>query len=259
MNRVIPKEIGGKTPQDNLQDKGQEMPASPEVVRSGNNPDRGVVNFRNHQGDVCESLDFTVSKRVGPCLMSGRVIATPKGERPLADLKIGDPVITRDNGIQEIQWIGSHKFSRKDLAARPHLWPILVQRGALGNGLPERAMLVAPNQRLLVDAGQTALFFEERNALVPAKHLINNHSIRRIDLMGMAYVHFMFEQHQLVLSNGVWVESFQPADRSLNAEGNAQRNEVLELFPALQTAVSQPRSKKQKPRQAFQDVSLPAE
>ena len=51
------------------------------------------------------------------------------------------------------------------------------------------------------------------------------------------YVHFMFDQHQVVLSNGAWTESFQPGDYTMRGLGNAQRAEIYDLFPELQTTV----------------------
>jgi hypothetical protein len=39
----------------------------------------------------------------------------------------------------------------------------------------------------------------------------------------------------VVLSNGSWTESFQPGDYTLKGMGNAQRNEIFELFPELQS------------------------
>ncbi|MCB1347866.1 MAG: hypothetical protein KDK11_04195, partial [Maritimibacter sp.] len=41
--------------------------------------------------------------------------------------------------------------------------------------------------------------------------------------------------HEVVLSNGAWTESFQPGDYALAGVGNAQRQELFELFPELQT------------------------
>ena len=46
----------------------------------------------------------------------------------------------------------------------------------------------------------------------------------------------MFDQHEVVLSDGAWTESFQPGDHSLAGIGNAQRNEIFELFPELESA-----------------------
>jgi hypothetical protein len=45
----------------------------------------------------------------------------------------------------------------------------------------------------------------------------------------------MFDQHEVILSDGAWTESFQPGDMTLGAMGDAQRQEILELFPELAT------------------------
>ena len=45
----------------------------------------------------------------------------------------------------------------------------------------------------------------------------------------------MCDHHEVVLSNGVWTESFQPTQQSLAGIGNAQRTEIQEIFPELAT------------------------
>ena len=124
----------------------------------------------------------------------------------------------------------------KALAANPHLKPVLIQKGSLGNDLPERDMMVSPNHRMLVANDKTSLYFEEREVLAAAKHLINNQGVHSVDTMGISYLHFMFDNHEVVLSDGAWTESFQPGDYTLQGIGNAQRSEILELFPELATA-----------------------
>ena len=94
-------------------------------------------------------------------------------------------------------------------------------------------MLVSPNHRVLVASDLTQLYFEEREVLAAAKHLAGAAGIHQIDVMQTTYVHFMFERHEVVLSNGAWTESFQPGDYSLKGIGNSQRNEIFELFPEL--------------------------
>ena len=56
-----------------------------------------------------------------------------------------------------------------------------------------------------------------------------------VEVSWVTYVHIMFEQHEVILSDGSWTESFQPGDQSLAGIGAAQRNEILELFPELGT------------------------
>ena len=207
-----------------------------EVADSNGNGIDGTIEFLNGSGAVTGTMDFFEIEEIVPCFTPGTLIATPQGERLVEELKVGDRVITRDNGVQEIKWVGRKDLTGFDLARKPHFKPILIQQGALGNGLPEHDMLVSPNHRVLVANDKTALYFEEREVLVAAKHLTGLDGVDEVDANGVAYVHVMFESHEVILSNGAWTESFQPGDFSLKGIGNAQRQEILQLFPELEHA-----------------------
>ncbi|CUH77121.1 Ig-like domain-containing protein [Tropicibacter naphthalenivorans] len=206
------------------------------VTDSDGNGIDGTVEFLNDDREVTGTMDFFNIETVVPCFTPGILIATPQGERLVEDLEVGDRVITRDNGIQEIRWVGRKDLTGFELARKPHMKPILIQKGALGNGLPEHDMLVSPNHRVLVANDKTALYFEEREVLVAAKHLTGLEGVDEVEANGVAYIHFMFDQHEVVLSNGAWTESFQPGDYTLRGIGNAQRQEIFELFPELEHA-----------------------
>ena len=193
-------------------------------------PEAGTVNFLDGT-----TMTFSEIENVIPCFTPGTTIATAKGERLVEELTVGDRIITRDNGIQEIAWVGHKEMSGKQLVQNPHLKPILIKAGALGNGLPERDMMVSPNHRVLVASDLTQLYFEENEVLAAAKHMVGANGIQAIDVMQTTYVHFMFECHEVILSNGAWTESFQPGDYSLKGIGNSQRNEIIEIFPELAT------------------------
>lgn len=168
-----------------------------------------------------------------PCFTTGTVIETEKGAIRVENLVVGDRVLTRDNGFQPISWLGMRQFSATELAENPHLNPILLTTNALGGDRPQKDLIVSPNHRVLVDRSKTAIYFDEREVLVAAKHLLNHRSIRPIGTNGITYHHFLCEKHEVVLSNGHWTESFHPQDMSLRAVGNAQREEIFEIFPEL--------------------------
>ncbi|WP_238364461.1 Ig-like domain-containing protein [Mesobacterium pallidum] len=196
----------------------------------------GFVEFFGDDGALLGQADFVeIENIIMPCFTPGTVIATPIGERLVEELREGDRIITRDNGIQEIRWYGRKKLTGHELARNPHLRPILVQAGSLGENLPEHDMLVSPNHRILVNNEKSALYFEEREVLVAAKHLTGLEGVDEVGTLGVEYVHFMFDQHEVVLSNGAWTESFQPGHYTLDGIGNSQRSEILELFPELKT------------------------
>ncbi|SNT09439.1 Hint domain-containing protein [Tropicimonas sediminicola] len=206
------------------------------VTDSDGNGFDGTVEFLDKPGGhVIGTAHFENIEKIIPCFTPGTLIATPNGERPVEELTVGDKVITRDNGIQEIRWYGQKLIDYEQLSEERHLQPILIRKGAFADGLPERDMIVSPNHRMLVANDLTALYFEEHEVLVAAKHLINNRSVHRLQMLQTTYIHFMFDQHEVVLANGAWTESFQPGDHSLRGLGNAQRNELFTVFPELQT------------------------
>lgn len=212
-----------------------------EVLDPDGDSTSGTVNFLDGDGGVIGALSFREIETIVPCFTPGTLIATPRGEIAVEDLRVGDPVITRDNGLQEIRWIGARTLDHSQLGATPHLNPILIRSGALGHGLPERDMMVSPNHRVLVANERTALYFEEHEVLVAAKHLINHRTVTALRSAGTTYIHFMFDAHEVVLSNGAWTESFQPGDYTLGGLGNAQRTEILDLFPDLHTPAGRAR------------------
>ena len=200
------------------------------------NPENGTVTFLDPADHhPVGTMTFQNIENVIPCFTPGTLIATPRGEVAVEDLRVGDRVITRDNGMQEVRWLGRRDLSWNDLASAPHLKPILVRQGSLGEGLPERDMLVSPNHRLLVTNDRTALYFDEHEVLVAAKHLTAGNGIHSVDAAGASYIHFMCDRHEVVLSNGAWSESFQPGDMTLKGMGNSQRSEIFDLFPELKT------------------------
>uniref|UniRef100_UPI0038928519 Ig-like domain-containing protein n=1 Tax=Pseudooceanicola sp. MF1-13 TaxID=3379095 RepID=UPI0038928519 len=208
-----------------------------EVKYTSADREDGYVEFYGAADDLnpIGRADFEEIENVIPCFTPGTLIATPKGEVLVETLREGDRVITRDNGIQEIRWTGHKDLMGRDFLQQEHLKPVLIQKGSLGYGLPERDMLVSPNHRVLVNNDKTALYFEEREVLVAAKHLTGLAGVNRVDTMRTQYIHFMFDQHEVVLSDGSWTESFQPGHQTLDGLGNAQRQEILELFPELAT------------------------
>lgn len=206
------------------------------VTDSDGNGRDGTVEFLDTLGNVTGRLNFTNIEEIVPCFTPGTLIATPKGEVPVEMLREGDRVLTRDNGIQEIRWAGRKDLTWRDLHLAAHLKPVLIRAGSLGNGLPERDMMLSPNHRVLVANDRTALYFDEHEVLVSAKHLARASDEGAVYTDGVSYLHLMFDRHEVLLSNGAWTESFQPGDYSLKGLGNAQRNEILEIFPELQTA-----------------------
>lgn len=172
-------------------------------------------------------------KTIVPCFTPGTAIATPRGEVLVENLTVGARVLTRDNGIQHISWVGHKDATTQDLEETPAIRPIFIKAGALGGGLPERDMQVSPFHRMLVVSELAQMYFEQNEVLVYAKDLIKLRGVGVAPAQNVKYIHFMCEHHEIVLSNGSWTETFQPGDHSLQGVDDEQREELFRLFPQL--------------------------
>ncbi len=181
-------------------------------------------------------LSFSQIENVNyvPCFTPGTLIKTVRGEVDVAEIAKGDVILTRDNGYQTVRWAGSKVLDGDDIATNPALQPIRIAKGALGKGMPERDMVVSPQHRVVMSGYAIELLFGEDEVLVAATHLVGRPGItRECPTVGVTYVHFMFDRHELVMSDGTWTESFQPGDLSLAGLDMDQREELLMLFPQL--------------------------
>src|SRR6056297_629851 len=205
-----------------------------ETTDPDGNSTSGTINFLDSPGGtVTGSLTYSEIENIVPCFTPGTRIATPRGEVAVEDLREGDRVITRDNGLQEVRWVGSRGLGAADLMAAPHLRPVRIRAGALGHGLPEHDMLVSPQHRVLLTSERAALYFGEREVLAAARHLTGMEGIAEARTTGTTYIHFMCDRHEVVLSDGAWTESFQPGEQVLDGMGDAPREEIFALFPEL--------------------------
>lgn len=169
-----------------------------------------------------------------PCFTAGVRLATAKGQRPVEKLAVGDLVETADNGLQPVRWIGSRTLDAVDLAAMPRLRPIRIRKGALGDRLPRRDLLVSPQHRMMVRSAIAQKLFGTDEVLVAAKHLVGLDGVEVAqDVTEVTYVHVLFDRHEVVYAEGAQSESLYTGEQALKAVGEEARSEILALFPAL--------------------------
>lgn len=169
------------------------------------------------------------------CFTPGTLIDTPAGRRPVEALRPGEKVLTRDDGAQELLWIGSRRMSGARLYAMPHLRPVRIRAGAFGIGRPEGDLVVSPQHRMLLQGPAARALFNEAEVLVQAIDLVNGGSVRlEQGLPEVTYIHLMFERHQVLRANGLESESFHPASTSLEMIEAAQRAALLRLRPEIE-------------------------
>ncbi|MCW1932174.1 Hint domain-containing protein [Pararhodobacter zhoushanensis] len=189
----------------------------------------GYVDFPDGSRMDFESFEEII------CFTPGTLIDTTRGRVAVEDLVIGDKVLTRDHGYQDLTWTGRRDLTQAELASCPSAAPIRIKAGALGRDLPERDLTVSPRHRMLVTGARAELMFGEREVLVAAADLLGLPGVEQVTEGAVSYIHVMCEAHQIIRAEGSWTESFQPAEAVINALESETRAELLGLFPELAT------------------------
>lgn len=169
------------------------------------------------------SADLTVENTNVVCFTPGTLILTAKGQCRVEGLRVGDMVVTADNGLQPIMWISDRVLSGAQLMADPRLAPVRIERDVFGN---DRPLIVSPQHAMVMGDGSGQSF-------VRAKHLALETAVARHILPepGVRYIHMMFERHEVIFAEGAPTESFYPGEWALNGLTNISRAELQAMFP----------------------------
>ena len=174
-----------------------------------------------------EAADLAV-----PCFTPGTLIETPDGERPVETLEVGDLVTTLDHGPARLTWVGHSKVSGLRMGLTPELRPIRIAAHAFGRGHPRRDMLVSPQHCILIEGWRSEILFGEPQVLIAAKHLCNDTSVRQTnECAATTYIHLQCAAHEVLISDGLLTESFNPGPSVVGALAEASRAELQALFP----------------------------
>ncbi|WP_236635847.1 Hint domain-containing protein [Paracoccus aminophilus] len=168
------------------------------------------------------------------CFCRGTLIRTARGEIAVENLRPGDMILTADRGYQPLRWIGSKALSAELLSVFPTLRPVRIAAGALGQNLPARDLYVSRQHRVLISSKIAGRLFGETEILVAAKSLTELDGIDLIEPTdGVEYFHLLFDQHEVIFSEGARTESLYTGDEALKAVDPAARAEIIALFPEL--------------------------
>ncbi|MBA85998.1 choice-of-anchor L domain-containing protein [Thalassobius sp. S69A] len=167
-----------------------------------------------------------VTVETTPCFTAGSVVQTPNGPVAVETLCPGDLVLTRDNGLQPLRWIGVSKCFAAGQDA-----PVRIAEGTFG---AHQTVEFSPNHRVLYRSERATLLFGEPEVLVKARDLLNGTTVTlRRDGRPVTYVHLLFDRHEIVTANGLASESYHPGQETLNSFDADTRAEILRLMPGL--------------------------
>ncbi len=171
--------------------------------------------------------EFHYSDYTCVCFARGSMILMADGnEKLVQDIVEGDLIATKDNGPQAVRWVGG-----RSTPAYGHLAPIVISKGTLGN---HSDLIVSPQHRILLADWRAEVMLGSHEVLVKARDLVNGDTIYRREGGTVEYYHILFDNHEIIFSEGIPSESLHINKTTLDSLAEDSRAEIIELFPEIE-------------------------
>ncbi len=131
------------------------------------------------------------------CFARGTRIETETGHRAVEALAVGDCVRLVSGDIAPISWIGHRRVDCRRHPTPERVNPIRILRHAFGEDRPMRMLLLSPDHSVFVE-----------DVLIPVKFLMNGTTVAQIDARTIFYYHIELARHDVVLAEGLPVETY---------------------------------------------------
>lgn len=159
-------------------------------------------------------------------------IRLPCGARRVENVRPGDLIVTRDNGLQPVRMVWTRTVSATELAADPSLAPVRLKPRAIGPMMPQRDLLLAGAHRVLVPGYRLADIPDSRCCLIAARDIAEVSDVAFVDKSQdeITFYNLVFDDHQVFAANGLPVESYLPSKAAINQLGDDVSRNIAELF-----------------------------
>lgn len=154
------------------------------------------------------------------CLLTGTMVQTIAGEKPIESIKIGDLVQSCVTGqFRPVRWVGHRRMDGAKLVTaeerQMHL-PVRIVKDAIAPGIPVRDLYISPGHAIIGGKYGIAI-----------RRLINGTSIAQVTSIGaFEYHHIEFDTHDGFFAENLHVESYFESDNR-HAFDNAAEYEAL--------------------------------
>lgn len=168
-------------------------------------------------------------------LGAGANVRTPCGLRHVENLRPGDLIVTRRDGLQPLRMIWKRTISGAEVAADPSLAPVVIPPRAIGPMMPQQELRVAGSHGLLIPGYRVEGQDDSTSCLMRARDFAEISEDVRIDRSGtdMVYYNLVFDTHQVFTANGLPVESFLPTQHALSLLADDDREALEHVVPGL--------------------------
>lgn len=144
---------------------------------------------------------------------------------PVQDLRVGDVLLTRENGPQPVRWIGFQTRRATGAAA-----PVRITAGTLNTS---RDLRLSPQHRLFIWQRQDELGTGRAEVMVKAEMLVNGDTVVREEGGHIDSYQIVFDSHEIIYAEGIAVESLL-----VTGQNRALLPEDLQLGASVDAAAS---------------------
>ena len=135
-------------------------------------------------------------------------------------------IMTRDNGLQPLGWVG-----RSTVDGTGDNAPVAINSTVLPS--MRRPLLVSPQHRMLIEDYNVQMLFGDDEVLATAVHMIDGCDVRRLPREKVTYIHLMLDQHEIIYAEGAATESFHLGAQGLMALSDEARDSMYAAYPHL--------------------------
>ncbi len=152
-----------------------------------------------------------------------RITMASGAQTPVENLQVGDRVLTRDAGVQELRWVG--QSTKRAVGA---FAPVQIRAGTLHN---TDDLLVSPDHRLFIYQRSDVVGAGRAEVLVRARHLVNGSSVTRQQGGFVDYFQLLFDAHRIIYAEGIAAETLLVDTRTRDALPEALANPSQRPLP----------------------------
>ena len=163
-------------------------------------------------------------------------VRTPCGARRIENVRPGDLIVTRDNGLQAVRMVWTRAVTAADIAADPALAPIRLKPRAIGPMMPQKDLLLAAEHRVLVPGYRLAQVPDTQSCLLPARTIAEMSDKAFLDrgVGDVIFYNIVFDQHHVFCADGLPVESYLPTEAAVEKLDEGVGGDLRRLFDAAE-------------------------
>ncbi|MEL6644393.1 MAG: Hint domain-containing protein [Pseudomonadota bacterium] len=155
-------------------------------------------------------------------------LRTPCGGRRAENIRKGDLIVTRDNGLQAVRMVWTRTVTEAEIAADPSLAPVRLKPRSIGPMMPQRDLLVAPDHKVLVPGYRLADMPDTASYLIAARDVADasDEAFQDRGQGDVTYYNIVFDSHQVFCVDGLPVESYMPSEQTVRTLDEATRADL---------------------------------